>query len=237
MLGRFLEVSVHAPNALESMQFYQRLGFTAAATGDTWSHPYGVVTDGRVSIGLHQYEFESPSLTFVKPDLWRHLGALEKLGVEFDFRKLGDNVFNEAGFRDPGGLVVTLLEARTFSPPPDECEESWCGYFAELGIPTRDTQASTRFWERLGFVGMEAEGARFRRVSLTSDYIDLGLYAGRDFQQPVLTFVDPQMSERIARIVQLGLEPARLPAGLDSKHNAMFIAPEGTPLLLMTGES
>jgi hypothetical protein len=236
MLGRFLEVSVHAPNALQSMQFYERLGFTAAAAGDTWSHPYGVVTDGRVSIGLHQYEFDSPSLTFVKPDLWRHLEALEKLGIEFDFRKLGDHVFNEAGFRDPNGLMVTLLEARTFSPAADDCAESWCGYFAELGIPTQDAEASTRFWERLGFVGMEAEGARFRRVSLTSDFIDLGLYEARDIPQPMLTFVDPQMPDRIERIVQLGMTPARLPKGLDKNKNAMFIAPEGTPLLLMTGE-
>lgn len=236
MLGRFLEVSVHAPNALESMQFYQRLGFTAAAVGDTWSHPYGVVTDGRVSIGLHEYEFDSPSLTFVKPDLGRHLEALEKLGIEFDFRKLGDNVFNEAGFRDPNDLMVTLLEARTFSPPADDCDESLCGYFAELGIPTQDAAASSQFWERLGFVGMEAQGARFRRVSLTSDFIDLGLYEGGDIRQPVLAFVDPQMPDRIGRIVQLGLEPARLPQGLDRKTNAMFVAPEGTPLLLMTGD-
>jgi len=236
MLGRFLEVSVHTPNALESMQFYQRLGFTAAAAGDTWSHPYGVVTDGRVSIGLHQYEFDSPSITFVKPDLWRHLEPLEKLGIEFDFRKLGENVFNEAGFRDPNGLRVTLLEARTFSPPAVDCDESLCGYFAELGVPTQDAEASTRFWERLGFVGMEAQGARFRRISLTSDFIDLGLYESRDIQQPVLAFVDPQMSDRIERIVQRGVEPARLPKGLDKGSNAMFIAPEGTPLLLMTGD-
>ena len=236
MLGRFLEVSVHAPNALESMEFYQRLGFTAASVGDTWSHPYGVVTDGRVSIGLHQYQFDSPSLTFVKPDLWRHLDALEKLGIEFDFRKLGENVFNEAGFRDPNDLVVTLLDARTFSPPADDCDESMCGYFAELGIPTQDAQASTRFWERLGFVGMEVDGAPFRRVALTSDYIDIGLYESRDIQQPMLAFVDPHMSDRIARIVELGLEPGRLPKGLDRNGNALFIAPEGTPLLLMTGD-
>jgi hypothetical protein len=237
MLGRFLEVSVHAPNALESMQFYQQLGFAAAAVGDTWSHPYGVVTDGRVSIGLHQYQFDSPSLTFVKPDLSRHLEALEQLGIEFDFRKLGENVFNEAGFHDPNELMVTLLEARTFSPPADDCDESLCGYFAELGIPTQDAEASTRFWERLGFVGMEAEGARFRRVSLTSDFIDLGLYESRDIRQPVLAFVDPEMPARIERIVRLGLEPARLPKGLDRNANAMFIAPEGTPLLLMTGDA
>ena len=63
MLGRFLEVSVHAPEILESLAFYEQLGFTQATVGETWSHPYAVVTDGRLFIGLHAYEFASPALT------------------------------------------------------------------------------------------------------------------------------------------------------------------------------
>jgi catechol 2,3-dioxygenase-like lactoylglutathione lyase family enzyme len=233
MLGRFLEVSIAAPDALESMQFYQRLGFTAAQVGDTWTHPYGVVTDGRLSIGLHQYEFQSPSLTFVKQDLGRHLEALERQGVAFEFRKLGENVFNEAGFRDPNGLMVTLLEARTFSPPAPECPESLCGYFHELGVPSRDLEQSRLFWERLGFVGMEATHEPFPRVSLTSDFVNVGLYDTRDLRQPVLAFVDADLPTRIARLAAAGIEPAPLPPGLDRNSAALFIAPEGTPLLLM----
>ncbi len=238
MLGRFLEVSVHAPNALESLEFYQRLGFSSAEVGETWSHPYGVVTDGRLCIGLHQYEFDSPSLTFVKPDLWRNLEEFEALGVEFAFRKLGDNVFNEAGFLDPNRLMVTLIEARTFSPPArDPGEVSACGYFAEFGIPCADPDGSKRFWEQLGFVAVEEFAEPFRRVALTSDFLDLGLYATRDLHRPVLTFVDPDMPARIARIARQGIEPSpRLPPSFDPHTTAMFVAPEGTPLLLITGE-
>jgi hypothetical protein len=95
MLGRFLEVSVHAPDILESLAFYESLGFTQAPVGETWSHPYAVVTDGRLFIGLHQYEFPSPSLTYVQPDLERHLEGLERLGIELVFRRVGADVFNE----------------------------------------------------------------------------------------------------------------------------------------------
>lgn len=239
MLGRFLEVSVQTHNALESLEFYQRLGFSSAEVGETWSHPYAVVTDGRIFIGLHQYEFDSPSLTFVKPDLWRQLEVLEGFGIEFAFRKLGDNVFNEAGFHDPNGLMVTLLEARTFSPPAREpAEVSACGYFAEFGVPCADTEASRRFWEQLGFVAVEERAEPFRRVELTSDFLDLGLYATRELRRPVLTFIDPDMPRRIARIHRLGIEPSpRLPPSLDPETTAMFVAPEGTPLLLVTGEA
>jgi catechol 2,3-dioxygenase-like lactoylglutathione lyase family enzyme len=239
MLGRFLEVSVHAPNALESLEFYQKLGFSPAEVGETWSHPYGVVTDGRIFIGLHEYEFPSPSLTFVKPDLYRHLEPLEGLGIEFAFRKLGDNVFNEAGFRDPNGVMVTLLEARTFSPPArDPGEVSECGYFSEFGVPSADPDAAKQFWEQLGFVAVEEFQDPFRRIALTSDFLDLGLYQTRELRRPVLTFVDSDMPARIAKIMRLGLEPSpRLPPSFDQQTSAMFVAPEGTPLLLLTGDA
>lgn len=238
MLGRFLEVSVQTPNALESLEFYQRLGFSPAQVGETWSHPYGVVTDGRLCVGLHQYEFDSPALTFVKPELRRHLPALEALGIEFEFRKLGDNVFNEAGFHDPDKLMITLIEARTFSPPAREpAEVSMCGYFAEFGIPASDPDRSRHFWERLGFVAVEDHAEPFRRLSLTSDFLDLGLYGTRELRRPLLTFVDPEMPARIARIQKLGIEPSpRLPPMFDRDATALFVAPEGTQLLLITGE-
>lgn len=238
MLGRFLEISIQAPSVLESLEFYQKLGFTQAEVGGAWSHPYAVVTDGRLFIGLHQSELDSPSLTFVKPDLWRHIEKLEALGIEFESRHLGEDVFNEATFRDPDGLLVTLIEARTFSPPTrGAAEMSWCGYFAELGIPTRDAERAKQFWEQLGFVAAAEIDQPFRRISLISDFLDLGLYATRELRRPVLTFSDAEMPARIEHIAKLGFELSpRLPAAFDPHDTAMLIAPEGTALLLMTDE-
>jgi len=44
VLGRFLEIGVRAPDVPESLAFYESLGFVQASVGDTWSHPYAVVT-------------------------------------------------------------------------------------------------------------------------------------------------------------------------------------------------
>jgi hypothetical protein len=238
MLGRFLEIGIQTSSVLESLEFYQKLGFSQATVGETWPHPYAVVTDGRLFVGLHQREFNSPALTFVKPDLWRYLEQLETLGIEVEFSKLGENVFNEAGFRDPEGFLVTLVEARTFSPPArDPSEASWCGYFAELGIPAHDLERSKNFWEQFGFVALGEERTPFRHISLTSDFLDLGLYATRELRGPVLAFVDPQMPARIAHLAKLGIEPSpRLPTVFDAQTTALLMAPEGTTLLLMTGE-
>jgi catechol 2,3-dioxygenase-like lactoylglutathione lyase family enzyme len=94
MLGRFLEVSIHTPDVPASLEFYESLGFVQAAVGDTWSHAYAVVTDGRLHLGLHGHEFDSPALTWVRPDLAVHAAALESLGIEFAFAKLGDEAIH-----------------------------------------------------------------------------------------------------------------------------------------------
>ena len=146
MLGRFLEISIHTPAILESLAFYEGLGFSQANVNETWKHPYAVVTDGRVTLGLHAYTFPSPSLTYVQPDLAMHIGELDALGLDWLFRKLELDEFNEAGFRDPEGQVLTLLEARTYSPTQRRSHEtSQLGWFEEFALPVADRPQAQRF--------------------------------------------------------------------------------------------
>ena len=86
-VGRFLEVSVASPDVGASVLFYEALGFRQLDTGETWSHPYAVMSDGRVHIGLHGYEFASPSLTFVHPDLSASIDDFLAHGIELQFTR------------------------------------------------------------------------------------------------------------------------------------------------------
>jgi catechol 2,3-dioxygenase-like lactoylglutathione lyase family enzyme len=235
-LGRFLEIGIATPVIRDSLEFYESLGFVQAATGETWSHPYAVVTDGHLFIGLHGREMPSPSLTFVLPELRLGVGRLKERGVSFEHERFGDDVFNQAQLRDPGGLSILLLEARTFSPPQLEAPlESACGYFSELGIPTRATDAARAFWESLGFVALEEESQPFPRTPLVSDGVDLALYRTRALRHPVLTFEDNAMAQRLARLREQDIKVSdEMPDTLDESGNGVLIAPEGTRLLLLT---
>jgi catechol 2,3-dioxygenase-like lactoylglutathione lyase family enzyme len=235
MLGRFLEVSVRTPDILESLAFYEALGFVQASVGDTRTHPYAVVTDGRLNLGLHSDEFSSPALTWVHPDLAPHAADFESLGIELDFSWLGEDALHEIGFRDPSGQQVTLVEARTFSPPPaSELRASSLGYFEEFGIPVTDLERSTAFWDSLGFVAFDPVRTPFTRVVASHRDLNLGLY-DTDLRHPVLTFSDPQMPDRIVALRDKGHRmPDRLPRGMDPRENALLEAPEGTWLLLTT---
>ena len=232
MLGRFLEVSLPTTRILESWQFYQQLGFTSATVGEIWSHRYAVVTDGRLTIGLHETTLEGPTLSYVRPELSRHIGELGTVGIEFDTQVLGDDTFNEARFVAPAGQRVRLVEARTFSPP--ECpKRSLLGWFEEYAVPVGDLESARAYWEKLGFVTAAEEREPWPHLSLTSDTLDLGLYMTRELNEPALVFSVDDLAGLRARLAALGMEPeSRLPRSLDPATHLLLLAPEGTHLLV-----
>jgi catechol 2,3-dioxygenase-like lactoylglutathione lyase family enzyme len=239
MIGRFHEFSVHAPDVLASIAFYENLGFTQVTTGEAWAYPYAVVTDGRLAIGLHQRELlQSPLPAFVLPDLFGKLAAIERMGIEILDRRLGSDVFNEASLGMPDGQVIRLLEARTFSPSQRAPGElSRLGWFEEFALPVADVQQAQRFWEQLGFVPAEEGDEPYPHVGLTSDSLNVALLQAGVLKRPALMFTDAAMPERIAALADAGIEFARRPPGnLDPARHALLVAPEGTQLLLTTAE-
>ena len=221
------------------MEFYERLGFTQASTNDTWTHPYGVLTDGRIFLGLHQRRFASPAVTFVHAGVAGYANELEARGVTLETRRTSEDSFNEIGFRDPDGQSVLVLEARTYSPVTRSPEDtSMCGYFIEYSMPSMNFEAAREFWEPLGFVATEEPDAPYAHLPLTSDHLDIAFHRPRSLVRPILLFRDPNMRDRLARIRALGVqETGELPRGLPPAANALIEAPEGTALLLLEGES
>ncbi|HEV7611940.1 MAG TPA: VOC family protein [Steroidobacteraceae bacterium] len=234
MLGRFLEFSLATPDIQASLDFYTRLGFSQAAVGEAWLHPYAVVTDGRICLGLHQGAIPAPSVTFVKPGLLKHFETLEELGLQFEFRRLGNDVFNEIGWFDPSGQLVRLIEARTFSPSKRlGLDRSRCGYFLEIALPAPDRDESKAYWERFGFVGIDEQDDRMPHVSCTSDFIDLGLYDPAHLRRSTLHFEVDDVGATLYRLAEIGISPAgEIPPPLRHVSAAMLTAPEGTPILL-----
>ena len=233
MLGKFLEISIHAPDIKASYEFYQGLGFRSVDVGEIWSHPYAVVSDGTIFLGLHAYRFDSPALTFVRPDLGAYSRALKRLGIRTEFEKLSNDEFNELGFLDPTGQMITLLEARTFSPPSfDAFGFSLCGDFMEFSRATAAISSVQSFWEALGLLpGWQGEQPH-PWVRLIRDDINLGFHLTGNIK-PGLTFFAEDMATRIEYLEASGYAIARsapVPGGVT------VTAPEGTPLYMYAGQ-
>jgi catechol 2,3-dioxygenase-like lactoylglutathione lyase family enzyme len=235
VLGRFHEISVETPDIAESVAFYERLGFTQCGTTDTWSHPYGVLSDGKLFLGLHQFKFLSPTLTYVHANVAAYAHTIEKRGIDIAWKRVGEDAFNELGFLDPSGQPVRVQEAPThFSAGHDAGATSLCGDFAEYSLPAGEFEPLRAFWEPLGFVAMGESETPYLRMSMTSDHLDLAVHRPRTLDRPMLVFAAADMGERVERLRALGVEMSgELPRGLDPRHSGLIFAPEGTALLLI----
>jgi catechol 2,3-dioxygenase-like lactoylglutathione lyase family enzyme len=235
MFGRFLELGIATPDIAGSVQFYERLGFSQLITGDAWPHRYGVLSDGRIHLGLHERPMPSPALTFVLPQLASSRQRLRAAKFEPELAALSDDSLHQLRLRDPAGHAVTLLEARTYSPAAAGAQvQSRCGYFSHLSLPQSDFEAAREFWERGGFVALAEEDEPFPHLPLTSDHLDLGFHQRRSFDAPLLVFECADVAASIARLRELGVAPSPQPArGLDRERSAVIEAPEGTALLLV----
>jgi hypothetical protein len=237
MLGSFLEISVQTKDILASLDFYMRLGFERAPVNDVWTHPYAVVSDGHVYLGLHQYDFPSPSLTFVQPDLRQQLSAFEALGVQFEFCKLGEDQFNEAGFYDPNGQMVALLEARTCSPVNANVSRAMCGYFDEYRLAVRNLRTSSVFWEQLGLIncGEDTDTSQSRAVRLATGGLNLGLQESTVSGRPQVFFRHHRPEDLVEQLVKRSVAFGN--AVIGQTAGISLTAPEGTRLMIIGGDS
>ena len=230
MLGEFLEISLATPDMLRSLEFYRQLGFAEAPTGGAGKHPYTVITDGRLYLGLHKQADRVHGLSFVLQELRHHLAGFQTLGIEFDFCEIGLDQFNRLGFRDPEGGMVTLLEARTYSPVhASHVQPTLCGYFLEYRLPVGDLAASARFWESLGLIVETAPDGASAQASWAG--INLALVQAGRRARPALVFANPDLDAANALLEMRGLDP-------HNETGAIRVAtPEGIDLLLQAEDA
>jgi catechol 2,3-dioxygenase-like lactoylglutathione lyase family enzyme len=221
--GRFLEVSVPAPDILRSLAFYRALGFAELTTGDIRPWHYAVVSDGHIALGLQGAGgVEEPALTFVRPNLARQVEALERVGQAFEFRRLGADEFHEAALRSPDGLLILMIEARTWSPGETPAHGCRVGRCVEVTLACADAAVTRPFFESAGFLPVDGDDP----VRLHTPGITLGLREGRPVRDATLRFEPEDPAALRAALAQLGLTPVR------SGGDELLKAPEGTRLVI-----
>lgn len=222
--GRFLEVSVPAADVLRSLNFYRALGFGELPAGDTRPWHYAVVTDGTLVVGLHGGGLDEPALCFVRPNLARQVRALEAAGLGFETCRLGEDEFHEAALRSPDGLLLLMLEARTFSPGDGiDRGSSLIGRCTEVTLDCADPATSRAFFETAGFL---ESGSDDDTVRLDTPGLRLALRRAARPGGLALRYAE-QDGDTLARaLAARDFQPVRGPDG------RLLRAPEGTRLLL-----
>jgi hypothetical protein len=229
-LGRFLEFSVRTTDIIESLGFYKMLGFSELEIGDVWTHKYAVISDGVLSIGLHDRDFHAPTVTFVQEDLAKRARSMNDHGFDFNLMHLNEDEFNQLGFADRDGHQLTMVEARTFSRGDEFDNDSTCGTFFELSLPVREAVRSARLWASIApsLLRMREEPTVHMRFDAGS--IPVGLSESIALSGPSLCFKCHD-KDAIANLIERhGFVQETFP-GFEGAFVALK-APEGTMLYM-----
>jgi hypothetical protein len=208
MLGQFLEISVSTLDIIESLAFYNTLGFSELECGDVWPHKYAVVSDGHLCMSDHGFDFKT--------------------------MKIDDDAFNELWFCDRDGNMISMIEARTFSPPDEEVESSICGNWFEFSLPARDAMRAGRFWAPLAPVMLEHREEPTPHLRFDAAGMSVGLSEHRALQKPSPCFVCDDLTSVLAEV-----ERHTLNIDTNPEYESSFLsleAPEGTQLYLFEAD-
>jgi hypothetical protein len=185
MLGRFLELALVTEDPGSRWSELQQLGFAAATSGDIWTHAYGVVACEGIAIGLHAAGDDPDSLHFVHPDIAALERELNARFIDVESSQLGSDVFNQLCLREPGGTLLRVLAARTFSPPAELPQRTALGRFMALSLPCADLAEAQGYWERLD---MEVRWSEDPWQGLTVQGTPIAYHESASFKQMVLLF-------------------------------------------------
>ena len=208
---RFLEYSVPCDNVLETLGFFQELGFTALPTNDIWNYPYAVITDGRCFLGLHEKNYfeqltNQPRMSFVHEEIKLVTDFLRDNSFSILKSSISEDEFQHTICKGLNQADINIVAARSFSPPPKENrKDSLLGYFRGIVMPTANLEKSFKFWEQMGMLVMET--ANENAISVSANHLNMLLVDDDNHKIPGLLFEHPKPEELLEPFANLGINP------------------------------
>jgi hypothetical protein len=229
MLGRFLELALLVDDPGAGWSELQRLGFAAATSGDIWTHAYGVVACEGLAIGLHATGEDPDSLHFVHPDIAGLERELSARFIDVESSQLGSDVFNQLCLREPGGMLLRVIAARTFSPPADPPRHTALGRFLTVTLPCADLAEARGFWERLDMEVNQVDGPW---ESIAVRGMPIAYHDSSSFKQLALLFDDARARDDSA-LHAAGMSSGRPIPALHGRRHRVLRSAEGLTFILL----
>ena len=210
MIGRFHEVSVHAPDPVASLGVLRTSRLRAGH--DRRGLPVSVRRRRRrpardrparpraAAIAADRLRAAGPARRDPGARALRHRGP----GTPARRRRV-----QRGAHRGRGTVGAPARGAHAFAAALRAGETSRLGWFEEFALPVADMKRAEAEWERLGFVPAEEGEEPYPHVGLTSDSLNVALLRAGSLRAPALVFTDADMPARIAKLAEAGFEFAR----------------------------
>jgi len=115
--GTFGEFAVPVDDFLAAVEFWRKVGFATLYESED-PYPWGIVSDEKIVLGLHQnreygdeIDFKAPAMTFFAPDMVERIERLKEDGVLFATELISESgLVNNATLLGPDGESLFLFE-------------------------------------------------------------------------------------------------------------------------------
>ncbi len=220
MIGRFHEVSVHAPDLLASLAFYERLGFTQVTAGEAFAYPYAVVADGRLAIGLHGHELPAVAAALLRAARIAR-SASRRSSAAASRSSTGGSATTSStrrAWRRPARPCACSRRARIHPPRSAPARPRASAGSRSTRCRSGDLKDAEAAFERLGFVPAEEGDEPYPHIGMTSDSLNVALLGAGLAEAPRARIHrrGDARADRDTRGSPASSSHAGLPAGLDA---------------------
>lgn len=245
-LGRYSQIMVSTNDINMSKKFYKKLGFREIRSHNLPT-PWTQITDGSLSILLSSNKSSSLRLSYSGSE--NTIQKLKDLGLEVLSEDSGFKGMDYAIFRTDYQIqleITSIKDKNNFQEKkitlldymPDfqnikDFPNDKIGIFGELAIPVKDLDEACFFWEKLGFEVSKMQGPY--PWAIAQDGINIiGLHQTKDFENVAITYFGSKMSERVAKLKDLGLDNIEIFRGTGGgdENNVIVKTPENQTFFL-----
>jgi len=142
--------------------------------------------------------------------------------------------YDPAGMYQPQGKTLLNFPQEDFSKA-EKLPNPNCGIFGEFATAVKDLNSAVAFWQGLGFEAKSVNQEPYPWAILSDGINILGLHQTKDFDYPAITYFAPDMSERVKRLKESGIDLFSERKGEGgSKRNFILTTPEGQKIFLFS---
>ena len=222
ILGDSSAITITTAKLLDSLTFYERIGFLKIDEGNQ-PVPWILVSDGSVLIRIKKEKEVFFGITYFTTSLKEKREFLINNDISITKEFVLGKDTNIILFHSDNGFPIRINEKDTadmYQPTmhsklslpnghfkiPGKYPNKKCGVFGEFSYPVKDLYKSIKFWESIGYELYSITEKPYLRAIITDRMNIVGLHQTREFNIPSLAYYAIDMPDRIEQLRREGVE-------------------------------
>jgi catechol 2,3-dioxygenase-like lactoylglutathione lyase family enzyme len=233
----YAHVSIGTSNMAENVAFYKKLGFRLVAQ-DNAPWPWIMLSDGAVNVQLNNDGMTYFGVSYFGADVAGSRVESAKAAGAAPFME-DPNPVPTTVFVDPDSAMGLGFIAMDMPfTMPEKGSKGALGTLGEIAVPVANYDSTKAWYGMLGFKSTGDQKKPYPWGIVTDGVVRLGLHQTTEFKKPALTYYSADSGERIAALIEKGVEVQNAIPGGDDQNikNGLLESPDGWLVFIFEGD-